>query len=427
MLKIITGISLLFVTLVAVEEFTITPAGKVQVRYQAKSKEYTSLGELVHARESISFNDYIFGGTFGVSSSVKGYILNALVYGVARLHPKDAEYLKNEKSFYDNNMNEFAYLGEFNLKKSFGNHTFVLGRQTYKSSLVNDNYRITKNAYEGVRYDYKNEKFSLQTLYFKKIASSTLANNVPFNHKYGFIGYGLGYDTGGFRDVSKHLINKKVQTNGVLHFTLKYGDADSYLSYENLFADNFFNTSNLSLAYRIDNFYLKLGALYQTSIGKKHIQNTIDKKLKSNHFNAHFKYQKEKFKLEYMIAHTPYKKNTIYNGTLYSPFSNNSSLLRGLQTAHAIIADTTSHKIAITDLLKVYKVPLIVSTAYIQYDIGENNGLSPMAIDTSEIYLHLKGYFSKHLSAKIQYSYVKNFDPLSEKTHTLYTVLEYKF
>lgn len=432
MIKTFISLLSLSVVLFASNSFSIEPVGKTQLRFEDKSKKYNSLGKLVNKEEKLQLNDYIFGGSFGLKSIFNNYELNALLYGVARLKPKDENPLKNEKSFYNNDSHSFLFLGELNLKKSFDNHTITIGRQKYKTHLVYDNYRITNNSYEGLRYDYVYNDFTFQTLYFNKIASSTLANNIPYNHKYGFIGYGLGYNTGQFVDVSQHIMNKDLSTNGVLHFLAKYGDKDNYISFENLFADNFFNTSSLNFAYRLDNFYLKTGALYQTSIGKNHIENHIEnsqqgKKLKSSHYQVQLKYQKKKLRLEYKLTYTPYHESSIYNGTLYSPFSNNTSYLRGLHTAHAIIADTKSQKFSVTDLIKLHKVPVVLSVAYVAYAIGEKNGLSPTSLDTTEIYLHAKGYFSKHLSAKIQYSHIKNFDPLTAKTNTIYTVIEYNF
>jgi len=59
--------------------------------------------------------------------------------------------------------------------------------------------------------------------------------------------------------------------------------------------------------------------------------------------------------------------------------------------------------------------------------LNKNNGLSSKSSDTQEWYLHIKGYFSKNISAKIQYSYVKNYDPLTAKTYNTKVALEYKF
>lgn len=204
-------------------------------------------------------------------------------------------------------MDGFLYLGELSIQKKFGNHSLTIGRQTYNTPLVNNNFRITQNAYEGINYTYSNSAFDFKSLYFYKISSSTMANNVPYNHKYGFLGYGLGYNIGGFTTLSKHIINKDVSTNGAIHFLAKYGEKEQYISLENLYVDNFFNTSNLTLSYNVENFYLKAGMIYQFSVGKKqiekHIQNAqLNKKLEAKHYQLQLKYQNEKFQIAYSIS-----------------------------------------------------------------------------------------------------------------------------
>ncbi len=265
------------------------------------------------------------------------------------------------------------------------------------------------------------------------MASSSLANNVPFNHKYGFIGYGLGYDTSDFENLSTHLINQDLSTNGAIHFEVKYGEKDSYIAFENLFADNFFNTTNITLAYNLYSFYFKLGLLSQISVGKDHMENYIEetqqgKNLKAQHYHGQIKYQKDNFIAAYSIAYTPYNEESIYSGTFFSPFSNKPSLVVGMNTNHATIADTTSHKIAaLYKGLKAGQIPLVLIGGYINYDIGKHNGLSPDPLDTSEWYFHLQGYFSKSLSTTLRYSYAKNIDPLREKTRSTMFYITYEF
>ncbi|MCK9491876.1 MAG: hypothetical protein M0Q24_07280 [Sulfurimonas sp.] len=427
-------VTLLFFTslLLAKQDFTIQPAGIIQLRYDAHHIDYTSLGQQVLKEKEITYNDYIVGGTLGVQASWEGFTLNTLAYGVGRLHSKDENNLKNVKSFYNNDLDGFLYVGELSIKKSFDAHSVTIGRQTYDTPLVNKNFRITQNAYEGLNYSYANGAFNFKSLYFYKIASSTMANNVPFNHKYGFLGYGLGYNSGGYTTLSKHIINKDLATNGAIHFLAKYGEKEQHLSFENLFVDNFFNTLNLTLSYNIENFYIKTGMIYQFSVGDKHIEKHIEpaqfgKKLESYHYQLELKYKNEKVQIAYSIASTPSNKNAIYNGTLMSPFSNQASWLVGLNTSHSTIADTLSQKISLLTHTKFYKIPIVFSTAYIRYDIGKNNNLTANAIDTSELYLHLQGYFSKNISAKIQYSYVQNYDPLRYKSFNTKLALEYKF
>jgi len=355
----------------AAQSYTITPVGQLQFRFEDKSKDYTPLGALYLQDDGISYSDYIVGGTFGFKSSFDNYDLNSLLYGVGRLKDKDTNSLKNEKTFYANNGDKFLYIGELNIKRDFNTQSITIGRQSYKSNLVNDNYRITKNSYEGLRYDYENQNFTLQSLYFNKIASSTLSNSVPFNHKYGFLGYGFGYDTSGFTTISKHIINKDLSTDGAVHLLARYGKEDKYISFENLLVDDLFNTSSVVFAYNINSIYLKAGAIYQTSIGDNHIEKYIEssqqgKSLKAKHYQSKIQYKKNKLKLTYTITYTPYDDDSIYQGTLFSPFSNHASWLRGLNTSHAIIADTVSQKFSITDLVYIDKLPVLLSTAYVK-------------------------------------------------------------
>lgn len=415
------------------QDYTIEPLGKVQLRYEDRLKEYTPLGKALLKSDKTQYNDYIIGGTFGVRTIFDSYTFETLAYGTTRLHNKDDDPLKNEDIFYDNDGDGFLFLGELNLKKEFDKHSIKLGRQSYNTPLVNLNYRITTNSYEGINYNYHNENFELQSLYFYKVASSTLSNSVPFNHRYGFLGYGLGYDTSEFEDLSTHLINKKLSTKGALHFLTKYKKDNAAITFENLYVDNFLNTTNLIFEYSINNFYLKLGATTQFSVGKDHIENNIEvseryKNLEAQHYQMQLKYQKNDFTIAYSLSRTPYNKDSIYNGTLYSPFSNKTSWLVGINTNHATIADTTSQKIAILYKgTKLYKIPLVLASGYIQYDIGNNNGLSPNSLDTSEHYYHIKGYFSKHLTTTLQYSYAKNYDPLREKVTATKLILTYQF
>jgi hypothetical protein len=419
-------------SLFANEDIVIKPIGNIQFRYDDRAKDYSELGQYFLKTDKIHYNDYIIGGTLGIQSLWANYTLTTIPYAVARLKEKNHNILNNEKSYYDDDLNSFIYLGELNIKRNFLDQEITIGKQTYNTPLVNANYRITKNSYQGIQYKYKKSQLTFQSLYFNKIASSTLSNTIPLNHKYGFLGYGLGYNTSKFVNISKHIINKDLSTNGAIEFFLKYGDKNKYVTFENLYVDNFFNTSNLILAYNIKDIYIKMGAIHQFSIGKNYVEKYIEsaeqnKKLKAKHYQAEIKYQKEKFKISYMITSTPSDKNSIYNGTLFSPFSNRMSFLRGLNTSHAIIADTVSQKFSVAKGIILYNVPIELSTAYVKYDIGKENGLSANSLDTTEWYFHIKGYFSKNISAKIQYSSTKNFDILTSSSQNTKVAIEYKF
>jgi hypothetical protein len=401
------------------QNYKLKPLGKIQLRYQDKLKVHSPFGEAFYQTNQTKINDTILGGTFGIRTLYDSFTLDTLVYG--------------ERKRHDQNINDILYLGELNIQKQFDKHSIKIGRQSYSTQLVDQNYRITQNSYEGIKYKYQAQDFEFQTFYFYKVVSSTMANNIPYNHKYGFLGYGMGYNTDHFEDISTHLINKKLSTKGVLHFLAKYGEKSNYISFENLYIDNFFNTSNLTLAYNINNFYIKLGMLFQKSVGDKHMENYIEvseryKNLEAKHYQMQLMYKKNDFSFQYSIAHTPYDEDNIYNGTFYSPFANKASWLYGMDTNHANVADTTSQTIrAIYRSLKLYKVPLVLAAGYIKYHIGPHNGLTPISLDTSERYYHITGYFSKNLSATLQYSHSKNYDPLREKITTTKVFLTYQF
>jgi hypothetical protein len=416
----------------ASDNFAISPTGKMQLRYENKSHTYSSLGEQLYKKKKNSYDDYVLAGSLGVQTQWETYKFNASLYTALRLHNKNKNSLKNENAFYDKQLNSFAFLGELNVQNTINNHTFTLGRQAYNSSLVNSNDRITKNSYEAVRYDYENKYLQFSTLLFHKIASSTLANNVPYNHKYGFLGYGLGYDSTHFTSVSKHIINKELSSNEALHFIVKYGNNKSFMEYENLFVNDFFNTSKLTLAHHIDKIYFKIGMISQFSVGKKyveaHIENTQqNKKLRSTLYQAQLKYQNDDFALAYTIAHTPYDANHIYKGTLFTPFSNKPTWIYGVNTSHAMIANTTSQKISAVTHLNIAKLPTTLAGGYVYYDIGKHNGLSNTEQKTQEWYVHLQQHFSKHLSATLQYSNTKNYDPLTHDTHNTRLIFAYTF
>lgn len=423
------GLFLLFIsTLFGSDEIRFEPRGDIQFRFDDRDKEYTTLGNLVYNKEDISYFDYTIGGHIGADAIYDSYLLGSRIYGVARLHDKDEDILKNEKSYYNNDLDNFTYLGELYLKKEFSNQSITVGRQTYKSSIVGKNFRLTNNSYEGISYRYENDSINFQSLYFNKIASSTLANTIPFNHKYGFLGYGYGYDTSGFAHISTHIINKDLQTDGAIDFEFIYKDEMFDGKIENLYVDNFFNTTLLTLGYRYDMVTFSGGYIYQTSVGKDYLETYIqNKQLKSEHYQGKIEYKKDRFKVSYFASYTPKKEDSIYYGTLFSPFSTTASWLTGLNSAHAILADTFSQKILLSNGTKLYKVPLGYAMGYVKYNIGEKNGLRADSVDTTELYLHLKGYFSKNLSAMIQHSRMNNYDPLTKVSINTKLALEYKF
>ena len=67
-MKYITSLFLCTSLLLAVEDYAIKPAGTLQLRYDDRSKEYTSLGQQVLKEKKIHYNDYIVGGTLGIET-----------------------------------------------------------------------------------------------------------------------------------------------------------------------------------------------------------------------------------------------------------------------------------------------------------------------------------------------------------------------
>jgi hypothetical protein len=414
----------LFPVILFASSTTIKPIGKMQLRYENKAQTYSSLGKKLHQSNKIDYNNYVLAGTLGLQTQWDTYSFNTMLYTSLRLHNKNENPLKNEGTLYNDSLHSFAFLGELNIEKKVQKHTFTIGRQTYNMALVNSN--------EALRYDYEKNNFLFSTLVFHKIASSTQASTVPYNHKYGFLGYGLGYNTTHFTNISQHIINKELSSNEALHFMMHYGDNKSYIEYENLFVNDFFNTSKLTLAHHLNQLYFKVGMISQFSVGKKYVETYIEntqqnKKLRSSLYEAQLQYKGNSFALTYNIAHTTYSKNHIYNGTFLSPFSNKPSWLYGMNTSHTMLANTTSQKISAAKQFHIANIPTTLASGYVYYDIGKHNGISSKEQKTQEWYVHIKQYFSKNLSATLQYSNTKNYDPLTDKSHNTRVILAYSF
>ncbi|MDY0321502.1 MAG: hypothetical protein RBR23_07215 [Arcobacteraceae bacterium] len=392
------------------------------------AKDYNTLGKIVKQTDKVKYYDSAFGGDIGVSGSYIDTSLYVGVYFSQRLKRRNSNILKNEATLYDEDLNNLHYIGEAYIQQKYNNHIFSIGRQTKNSQLLDGNHRITKNSFEGLRYRYQEDKLDVDIFYFDKVASSTIANSVPFNHKYGFLGYGMGYNVGNFTDISKHILNEDLSTNGAIHADIKYKEDYYDIELENLYVDNFFNTTSLNATLKTQNVFLKLGTIYQTSVGKDYVERKFSKELKSNLYQGELKYQKNDFVALYRASVTPANTDAIYNGTLFSPFSNKAAWIKGFNTSHAFIADTTSQQVLVYNTFRPNAFPpTTVALSYIRYDIGDKNGDMNYPLDTREKFIQIKSYFSKSLSAKLIYSVIDNVDFITSKTKNTRFICEYVF
>jgi len=410
------------------QEVNFTPHGDLSLFTANYDKTYNALGESVKKRDGVKYYDSTVGGDVGVASSYLDTSLYVGLYFSQRLKQRNSDTLKNEATLYDEDLNSVHYIGEAYIQQKYNNHKFSVGRQTKQSQLVDENHRITKNSFEGLRYKYQEDKLDVDIFYFDKVASSTIANSVPFNHRYGFLGYGMGYNVGKFTDISKHILNEDLSTNGAIHADIKY-KADTYdIELENLYVDNFFNTISLNTTLKTQNVFLKLGTIYQTSVGKDYVEKKFSKELKSNLYQGELKYKKDDFVALYRASITHANTDAVYNGTLFSPFSNKAAWIKGINTAHAFIADTVAQQVLVYNTFRPNALPpTTVALSYIRYDIGDKNGDVNYPLDTREKFVQIKSYFSKNLSAKLIYSLVDNADLLTSKTKNTRFIVEYVF
>jgi hypothetical protein len=409
------------------QEVEIEYKGDLSLFNANYDKTYNTLGESVKQTDRVRYYDSAVGGDVGIAS---GYLDTSLYVGLyfsQRLKKRNSDTLKNEATLYDEDLNGVHYIGEAYIEQKYNNHKFSIGRQTKTSQLLDENHRITKNSFEGLRYKYQEDKLDIDIFYFDKVASSTISNSVPFNHRYGFLGYGMGYNVGNFTDISKHILNEDLSTNGAIHADIKYKAEYYDIELENLYVDNFFNTTSLNTTLKTQNVFLKLGTIYQTSVGKDYVEKKFSKELKSNLYQGELKYKKNDFVALYRASITPANTDAVYNGTLFSPFSNKAAWIKGINTAHAFIADTTSQQVLVYNTFRPNALPpTTVMLSYIRYDIGNNNiDISPL--DTREKFVQIKSHFSKNLSAKLIYSLIDNVDLLTAKTKNTRFIVEYVF
>lgn len=269
-------------------------------------------------------------------------------------------------------------------------------------------------------------------MYFKKVAASSISNVVPFNHDYGVLGYGKGYNIGKFVSVSKYISNKEYNTNGALITNLTYGNERNNINIQNLYADDFFNTTNLNLTLskEFNDLVLssKLGFIKQVDVGENYLAKDYgNKKIDGKMYQGSLNFEYKNFFGSYTHVKTPYNTNAVLNGTLISPFSNKLSWIYGPQTSHSFIADTVSNQFILGTGLMVFDIPSLLMIAKIDYEIDKNNINSGLTLHTRENYLYFESYISDSLTYTIQYSDAKNIDLLTKRNKNLRTFINYKF
>jgi hypothetical protein len=353
--KLTTGLIISSSILSATE---IKPTIDMRMVGEYKKKSYSTLGSTIYGVNNLSYHDYVIGGSVGLdikSNSYKGHIS---LYNSLRLADKDTNSMLNEKIWYNEELKNISYIGELYLEKNYKNHNFRVGRQTIDYNLVNENKRITNNSYEGFRYQNNQKDLKVTLFYFDKVASSTLANTVPKNHYYGYLGYGRGYDVGGFTKLSKHITNKDLDTKGALYTNIRYKKSSYDFELENLYVDNFFNTANLLLGYKIGEFSIKASTIYQSPTGDDHLQRLYKKQVQSTLNQLQLMYHKDMLKIIARVSKTPANNDAIYSGSLISPFSNRPAFIKGVGTSHAFIGGTVSRQILALNTHYIHSLPI---------------------------------------------------------------------
>lgn len=414
------------------EKFEIKPKVDLTLRYNQKDIKYTTLGENINNQKDMKFSNSALGGDLGFDIKSNGFDFIIQGSGVRRISNISDNVLKTDRTYFDNDRNDFFYLSNIYIKKSFENSNIKIGRQKYNNELVNKNKKLISNQYEGIYLDYQKDNFKINLLYFNKIASSTISNVVPFNHNYGVLGYGKGYKVGEFVSLSEHISNKDYDTKGAVIIDSTYGDLDKSINVQNLYVDNFFNTLNLigkiKFTYDQLNIITKAGYIKQFNVGENYFaKDYADKKIDAQIYQALFRLQYKNYFGSITYSHTPYDKNSVLNGTIISPFSNKIAWIKGPQTAHAFISDTDSRQFLLGSVFNLFKKKMVLVYADIDYDIGSNNGLIYKSLNTKEKYLHLKLFMSKNLNVTFQYSEAKNTDLLVKSNNNIRTFINYKF
>lgn len=430
-ISIILYIGFLF-NLNADDKFSIYPKMDLFVNYESQNLDYSSLGQLVNGVQKNSFSNSIIGGDIGFGINYNNFDLVIKGSGISSLNNLSNNNLKIDSTYFDNNNKEFFYLSNLYLQKNVNNFNFRLGRQEYSNQLVNRNKKIISNQYEGIYFDYAKDNFKIDSMYFKKVAASTISNVVPFNHDYGVLGYGKGFNIAEFVSVSKYISNKEYNTDGALITNLTYGNERNNINLQNLYVDDFFNTTNLNLTLskEFNDLVLSssLGFIKQVDVGENYLakdygNKKIDGKMYQGSLNLEYKH----FFASYTRAKTPYNTNAVLNGTIISPFSNELGWICGPQTSHSFIADTVSNQFLIGTGLMIFDTPSLLMAATIDYEIDKNNIMSGLTLHTKEKYIYFESYISDELTFTIQYSDAKNIDLIEKRNKNLRSYINYKF
>ncbi len=428
---------LLLSSAIANDEFTIKPEIDMQLRYEYKDKEYSTLGQSLYHAEDDVYDEYILGGELGLKASYLNYDFVAKIHGLAKIKNSDQNMQEHEHEIASQeNFVGYGYMGDLHIGGHYNGFKASIGRQTYSSRLVGANEEVTVNSYEGIYLEYEKDKFKIDTFYFNKIASSPLAYVVNKNHSYGVLGYGMGYNVGKYTKLSEHILGVRgagKYTKGAINTKLKYGTQDTNIKIENLYVDNFFNTLSLRAKYNLElggfDVNTKVGMVTQNEVGANNFEENIDATL----YQGMLKLSYSDFFISYKLSSTDTNTDAAYSGTIISPFSATLAWIYGPKTAHAFIADTFSQQLSIMNVFYIDKLPLRVIASHILYEIGEDNGLPLLrnmptpATDTRETYIDAKAYFSKRLSLSAQYSFATNITPIVGERKNIKLYLEYAY
>lgn len=423
---------LLFSFLEASEDFIISPKIDSSIIFDKNEKDYSIIGKIVKQKDGLKHSSSVIGGDFGISSKKDDLEFVLQGSGITSLQNRSKDDEKINAPYFDNDKKDFFYLSNIYLSKQFESVNLKVGRQKYDNDLVNSNKRVTSNQYEGVYLDYKTNLLKINSFYFNKVASSSLANIVPFNHNYGVLGYGKCYQIGEFVSVSEHISNKDFDTNGAIVSDITFGDLKNNINIQNLYVEDFFNTFDISgklnFIYDDLSFDTKLGLIKQFDVGENYYSYDYDnKKIDANMYQSSLRIKYQNIFTTFNYASSSSDENSVLNGTFISSFSNKLAWIKGPQTAHAFIADTISKEFLAGINFDIFskKSTFIISSIY--YDIGANNGLINSSLDTKEKYVYLNTILNKNLNLTFHYSNTKNVDILTKQSDNFRIFLNYNF
>ncbi|MDD2895916.1 MAG: hypothetical protein PHG81_07830 [Aliarcobacter sp.] len=434
MFKIKKNILLLIslTSLEASESFSILPKVDLAIFFDENDKNYSSLGKIVKQKESLNYSSSVFGGDVGISAKSDDLEFVLQGSGTTSIQNRSKDDEKINAPYFDNDRKDFFYLSNIYLSKQFDDVNLKIGRQKYNNELVNLNKRVTTNQYEGIYLDYKKDLFKINSFYFDKVASSTVANNVPFNHNYGVMGYGKGYKVGEFVSVSEHISNKDYDINGAIVSDITYGDLNNNINIQNLYVDDFFDTfdisSKLNLVYGDFNITPRIGYIKQVDVGENYYSYDYNhKKIDASMYQSSLRFRYKDVFTTFKYASSSSDKDSVLNGTFISPFSNKLGWIIGPQTGHSFIADTISKEFLAGVNFDIFSKKSVFLISSIYYDIGANNGLSNRSLDTREKYIYLNTIVNKNLNLTIQYSIAKNIDIITEDSDNFRAYINYNF